>query len=271
MTPSGPVYDYSVGATSPAFTDTVTVDGKAHDLSGATVRFRMRLLNSQVLAVDGLATPSGTPTDGNVTYGWQPGDLDDAGEYAFWWHVVNGTAIFDTPEGRINVGQHAPGDVTTFGAIGIRTRRQVPSIWRTLGDSENYGLPALTQTIEFVKVRELTNPLNIADEASLHPYVQEFLAKCVALELYVPAIDHWSDTRVSVKTERESAEYPDRLENLKELHAQLTAEVAAMRPRVLEILGPDSVSPPRARSMPKVNTTGPLLSPDPAKFYSRNF
>lgn len=55
-------------------------DGVAVNLTGATVKFKMRLASSRVTKVDASATIV-TAASGIVKYTWQTGDTDTAGNY----------------------------------------------------------------------------------------------------------------------------------------------------------------------------------------------
>lgn len=263
---------FYAGATSPTFADTILIDGDPYDLTGATVTFHMRpVASSTQQPLSGSVTIVPPEINGEVVYNWAVGDLTQ-GQWVYWWHVVKGITNFDTPEERLDVHAHAPGETTLFGAIAKRVPRVAPQIWALLRDSDTFGgEPALQAKIEDVKYREMKTPPSVAAESALDPFAQDWLAKATVLELYIPAVDTWSNTRVSVRTDRENAQYPDRLETLQEIFRVLSAQVERDRGRFLDIVGEDNVQPKRARSMPKTNMRGvPLLSPDPTKFYSRN-
>ena len=69
------------GDTRPPLEATLTVDGTAVDLTGATVRFRMRNRATDSLAIDASATVVDA-AGGVVVYEWAAGDLNSAGGYA---------------------------------------------------------------------------------------------------------------------------------------------------------------------------------------------
>ena len=106
------VFTVFVGNTSPSVLDTISVAGAAQDLTGATVRFRMRPVHSTALKVDAPGVVV-TPAAGVVRYDWVVGDLDTEGRYAAWWQVTFASGrIQDTPEFDIDVEAHDPLDVT---------------------------------------------------------------------------------------------------------------------------------------------------------------
>lgn len=94
---------------SPSLTDTITVNGAAVDLTGSTVRFRMRPIGAATLTVDEAAVLV-TPAAGTVRYDWQAADVDTAGEYLGWWSTTlpNGDEQ-DSSEFLVIVAAHEPG------------------------------------------------------------------------------------------------------------------------------------------------------------------
>ena len=100
---------------APLVTDTIlNEDGSVKNLTGASVRFRMRRANSVTLAVDAAATIV-TPAAGTVSYQMLVGDTATAGQYAAWWQVTIGGVPVDTNEFNVNVDTHAPLDFTLSG------------------------------------------------------------------------------------------------------------------------------------------------------------
>ena len=94
--------------TSPSLADTITVNGEAFDLTGATVKFRMRAVGSSTLKVDAAATVV-TAVDGTVRYDWAAADVDTAGDYLGWWRVtLPSTKVQETAEFEVEVADHAP-------------------------------------------------------------------------------------------------------------------------------------------------------------------
>lgn len=97
-----------VGNRSPSITDTITSGGVAVDLTGSTVKFRMRAVGSTTLKVDSAATIV-TPAAGTVRYDPAAVDVDTAGDYLGWWQVtLPGGNVQDTPEFLVEVRSHAP-------------------------------------------------------------------------------------------------------------------------------------------------------------------
>lgn len=93
--------------TSPSLSDTITVNGSPADLTGATVRFRMRPVGSSTLKVDAAATlVAATAT---VSYDWAAADVDTAGDYLGWWRFTlqNGD-VQESAEFPVEILDHAP-------------------------------------------------------------------------------------------------------------------------------------------------------------------
>jgi len=97
---------YYVDNTSPSIAQTITVDDVAVDLTGSSVAFKMRAPGSATLKVDAAASID-VPASGEVSYAWQAGDLDAAGEWLVWWEVtLAGGAVQDVGEALIIVRPH---------------------------------------------------------------------------------------------------------------------------------------------------------------------
>src|SRR4051794_37542646 len=79
---------WSVGNRNPSITETITSGGSPVNLASATVKFKMRALNSSILKVDAAAVVV-TPASGTVRYDWAAADVDTAGNYLVWWEVTD--------------------------------------------------------------------------------------------------------------------------------------------------------------------------------------
>lgn len=76
------------GDIKPSIAATLTVNGlPIGDLTGGTVRFRMRAIDGTVLKVNALATIV-SPTACTVRYDWQSTDTDTPGGYLCEWGVT---------------------------------------------------------------------------------------------------------------------------------------------------------------------------------------
>lgn len=92
---------------SPSLSDTISVDGVPFDLTGSTVRFRMRLIGSATLKVDALAVIVSAPA-GTVRYDWAAADVDTPGIYLAWWQVTLASGkTQDVNEFQLEVRDHA--------------------------------------------------------------------------------------------------------------------------------------------------------------------
>jgi hypothetical protein len=92
--------------TAPSISGTLTDSaGTAIDLTGASVRFQMRLSTEYRYLVDAVATIV-APTLGTVRYDWVAGDLVTAGNYLARWQITfpDTTVQHTEPENTITVG-----------------------------------------------------------------------------------------------------------------------------------------------------------------------
>lgn len=100
---------WQVGNRNPSITENIVdTAGAPIDLTGATVKFKMRAVGSSTLKVNASATIVGSPTLGNVRYDWAAPDVDTAGDYLAWWEVTSGGKTQDVMEAIIEFRAHAP-------------------------------------------------------------------------------------------------------------------------------------------------------------------
>lgn len=94
------------GNQSPSLSDTIKVNDVAFDLTGSTVKLRMRLETSATLKID-TAAAIVTPAAGTVRYDWQAADVDTAGRYVAWWEVtLPGGNVQATDEFLVEIRDH---------------------------------------------------------------------------------------------------------------------------------------------------------------------
>jgi hypothetical protein len=103
------------GNRSPSVTATITTNGTPVDLTGATVRFRMRLEETTTLKVDAVATIVNAVA-GQVRYDWAANDVDTPGDYIAWWSITLASGkTQDTPEFQVSVQDHyLPAETTQY-------------------------------------------------------------------------------------------------------------------------------------------------------------
>jgi hypothetical protein len=113
------------GTTSPSVSDTISVNGVGVDLTGATVKFRMRDDDSSTLLIDANAVVV-SAVAGTVRYDWLTSDTATAGDFAAWWHVtLPGGATQDTSEFIVQIEDHAVGSSTLASLIDVRREMEL--------------------------------------------------------------------------------------------------------------------------------------------------
>lgn len=95
------------GNRNPSITETITSGGDVVDLSGSTVKFKMRAVGDDTLIVDS-AVSNSPGADGVVRYDWAANDVDTAGTYLVWWEVTTGGKTQDMNEAVIEIRDHGP-------------------------------------------------------------------------------------------------------------------------------------------------------------------
>lgn len=91
-----------VGDRLPKIRRTLQLDGAAVDLTGASLRFRMRKDGASANAVDAVATIV-TPASGIVEYAWAEGDTSTPGVYTAEWEVTFAGGLAETWQETLEV------------------------------------------------------------------------------------------------------------------------------------------------------------------------
>ena len=113
---------------SPSLADTITAGGAQVDLTGATVRFRMRPVGSSTLKVDQAAAVI-TPAAGTVRYDWQAVDVDTPGDYLGWWRVtLPSSKVIESPEFLVIVAAHTAARLCTLAEVKAADRTGLTNV-----------------------------------------------------------------------------------------------------------------------------------------------
>jgi hypothetical protein len=178
------------GNRSPSLSDTIKVGGVPFDLTGATVKLRMRLETSSTLKIDATAVVTDAP-NGKVRYDWASADVDTAGEYVAWWFVTlsNGKTQ-DSDEFQVEIRDHSLASGALCSLADVRMLLELPANERTrdelildsidevsdqiVGDFEREFAPQTNATTRRFRVTRLTvdltpYDLRAATSLSLHP------------------------------------------------------------------------------------------------------
>lgn len=252
------------GLTSPSLPDQLQNEEGFIDLTGCTVYFRMRRVNSSVLKVNAEANIVDA-VNGKVEYDWYGTDTDTEGEYFGWWHVVFGAGrVQDSPEFTVTIDDHTEGEGTTTGEISDQARQLMPITWDELSKDARYGDRMLQTRINYVKYKLFATIVDPLEEVtSYNPLLLDFVAKNVALQIIPAGIDYWMNQQESISTSgtREAVSYPNRINALKNLKEWLEVEVSNLRP---EFDGQFAVR--KKSRAPKVSNGNDLITPNPQKF-----
>lgn len=112
--------------TSPSISDVIAVNGVPFNLTGATVRFRMREKNSATLTVDAPAVIVDASA-GVVRYDWISTDTALLGDYLGWWHITLASGnVQDAPEFAIRIISHNDRDYDLCTLFDVRLAMEFP-------------------------------------------------------------------------------------------------------------------------------------------------
>jgi hypothetical protein len=147
-----------LGDRDPSLTDTLNDDtGAALNLTGGTVRFKMRAFGSSTLKVDAAATIV-SASAGTVRYDWAALDVDTEGFFIGWWEV--------TLAGRVQVEREFLLEFRSHGQIAgwlveleeVRDAMELREDATELDDQIRALIPKLSQRIMYEIEREVAPP-----------------------------------------------------------------------------------------------------------------
>lgn len=111
--------------------------------------------------------------------------------------------------------------------------------FKGLAESDDYGMAYISQAIELVKRRVMSNPPAVGDEGSLDILVQDYLGLLGALELIPAARDWWASQVVSTSTGDDPTEivtFTDRSKMVDTLRDDLLRRLAAAQALAIPLL-----------------------------------
>jgi len=156
------------------------------------------------------------------------------------------------------------------GAISDRVRDLLPYTWSALLADPKYGSESLQRRIDIVKLIVFGEPMRDEDEEEDYPPIQqEYLATLSALQIIPAGIEFWMNSSISISTpghaSAESASYTDRAQRLRELSEELIARAR----QLAQLADIPSVVVTAKNTAPLVDTTGALITTDPAEWGRR--
>lgn len=152
-----------------------------------------------------------------------------------------------------------------MGRIADRTKSIMPVTWHALSIDDRVGDSVLTARVEFAEEFILGSVQTDPEQAALNGIVVEYVSKYAAIQIIDTAIDFWMDisiTRTTTGTSEVTA-YESRIAALKELKANLIAEMAQIAPQVEPLIPTQTLR----RSRPLLSSIDDeILTPDPQDF-----
>lgn len=142
--------------------------------------------------------------------------------------------------------------------IAVEARDLLPETWEALAEADTFGPDALERRHNRVVRKIFGVLLTDAEQDVLSDDLIEYAGKMLALAIIDPAIDYWSK-QIQSRTvgERESSTYKDRVEDLKQLKKDWTAQTAGL---YVEISDQLPIRPRRAQDAPRVIQAGETVA-----------
>lgn len=256
------------GNTGQPITDQILINGRPLDLTGASVEFKMRELDTDTLVLTEAATIENAEA-GRVSYSWQTADVATSGNFSAWWAITLTGGAFDTNEFLVLIDDHAPGVRTRTGQIYKTARSLIPITWDALATASFYGDGLLQDKINLVKEENLTVSVPPEDEGILNIRVIEYLAKLAVIAVIPAGVDYWGSQRIEVSATgtNENATYINRVEMLWDLYEKLVQQVLQDRDEIEELLGTTKLR--SAIGVPAMSDGGDegFVTPNPTKHF----
>ena len=210
--------------------DTIIVLGRTQDMTGATIAFSMRPLESREPVLSAAPADAIVPVNqngNNVAYTW--GNVVE-GEYMGWWtFTLPGAQPQDSPEFPIYVTDQGPGLATQTGVIVDGVAAYMPITLNALRQDDRFGDKWLQQQATVLEYRVLGYAVDPDQESTtMHPVLVDYMSKRLALGLVRAGIEYWSRQYRTVTTTQTSevASYPDMIASLKDLRSSLIHDCA---------------------------------------------
>lgn len=152
------------------------------------------------------------------------------------------------------------------GKIADAAHGELPSTWKALAESPDYGDSFLQRKIDSIVVKLFGQPIDNTVQDALDVRVIDYAGKCVALELINPGIDYWSKQPLSIGAtgRNENKSYNDRSMALRQLRTYLIEQTRLLWPEVESLL--TASRDHRVASVPRVRDIATAHTSDPYDF-----
>lgn len=152
------------------------------------------------------------------------------------------------------------------GKIAEAAKGELPSTWKALAESPDYGDSFLERKIDSCIVKLFNEPIADAVQDALDIRVIDYAGKCVALELINPGIDYWSKQPLSIGAtgRNENKSYTDRSAALNKLAERLLVQTRQLWGEVESLL--TNSRDHRVGNVPRVRDIAVAHTPSPYDF-----